>query len=119
MSHEKKARKNQSLRGILAGIIAVAGIATSTSAWAVTSPELTTLALVEYSDGTVILQDATGNNFYAQTFAANGCSAVSTDAVKAWLSEGQAAVLSGKTVKIYFTTPGAVNCLSALDLNKN
>jgi hypothetical protein len=38
------------------------------------------------------------------------------DTLKAWQSEAQAALLSGKSVKIYFNVCGGANYISALDL---
>ena|SRR5438552_17158060 len=112
-------RTSSKLRLLLAVAVVVVAMARATSAWAVTSPETTTVGLIEYMSGTLIIQDATGVNFYGQTGTQAGCTAnnQSIDTLKLWLSLGQAALLSGKTVKIYFNVCGGINYISALDLN--
>jgi hypothetical protein len=89
-------------------------------AWAVTSPETTTLGVVEYSSGNLLIQDATGNNFFGQLAAGSGCTAnnQTIDTLKSWLSMSQAALLAAKNVRIYFNVCGGINYISTLDLDK-
>jgi hypothetical protein len=88
-----------------------------------TSPITGGVNLVEFSPGTLIVQSA-GVNYYAQLNAATNCTTnnQTADTLKAWLSEAQAALLSGKSVQIYFNdcgpTGAPVHYISALDIKQ-
>jgi hypothetical protein len=89
-------------------------------AWAITSPETTTVGVVEYLPGSLLIQDAAGNNFGALLSSPAGCTAnnQTIDTLKMWQSMGQAALLAAKTVKIYFNVCGGNNFLAGFDIDK-
>jgi hypothetical protein len=80
-----------------------------------------TINILEYAPTNLTLQLATGTNYLATTSAAAGCTAynVSMDTIKLWQSLAQGALLSGKTVRVYFTQCSANNLryITTLDLN--
>jgi hypothetical protein len=84
-----------------------------------------TLSVVQYSvDGTLLLQmpSTSEDNFVAPASSpCAGISAASADTRKIWLSMGQAALLSGKTVRIYWSkcTGGTTPYITILDLTAN
>jgi hypothetical protein len=92
----------------------------SVPAWAVSSPEFTTVGVVEYSPGTLLVQDAGGNNFFAQLATQGGCTQFNQtiDTIKIWQSMAQSALLAGKAVRIYFNVCGNVNYIATLDVDK-
>jgi hypothetical protein len=69
----------------------------------------TTVKQVEYRNITLtpdlLLQSSNGTNFQATATYSPGCGVLtpSIDTVKLWASLGQAALLSGKNVTIYYT----------------
>jgi hypothetical protein len=73
---------------------------------------------MEYWGGTLVIQLSTGQNYHAVTSAASGCTAnnQSLDTLKVWASMAQSALLSGKRVKIYFTTCSNFSYIQVLDL---
>ena len=114
-------RAKSSLRAILSvATIMLALSAPGAKAWAVTSPESTTVGVVEYLPGFLLIQDAAGNNFGAWLASPAGCTAnnQTIDTVKSWLSMGQSALLSGKTVRIYFNVCGGNNFIAGFDIDK-
>lgn len=113
-------RTSSKVRLLLAIAVVVVALVRGTNAWAVASPESTTVGVIEYFSGTLIVQDASGVNFYGQLGTQTGCTAnnQTLDTLKIWLSLGQAALLSGKNVKIYFATCGGINYISAFDLDR-
>ena len=121
---------NQKSRGLLASLGLLAGVAVSSvaaTADATGSPTTpTTVIMVEYSSyatGTLTVQVAGSVNYFGQVSAQTGCTAnnQTVDTLKMWQSLAQAALLSGKTVKIYYNVCGTgsnqFNYIYALDLN--
>ena len=109
------------LRAILSiATVMVALAAGGGNALAITSPESTTVGVVEFLPGSLLIQDAAGNNFTAQLATQSGCTGnnQTIDTIKSWLSLGQAALLSGKTVRIYFNVCGGANYIAGFDLDK-
>jgi hypothetical protein len=95
--------------------------ASGATAWAITSPEDTTVAAVKNTGSSFQLQDAAGNLFSVATAAPSPCQTYSQslDTMKAWLSMSQSALLTGRTVRIYFNTCGnGVPYIAGLDLDK-
>jgi hypothetical protein len=91
--------------------------AATTSALAdVTS--LATPTVVEYSAGTVLVQLPGGTNYNGVLSAASGCTGnnQNADTLKAWTSLAQAALLSGKSLKIYYTPCAGTNYINTMDL---
>jgi hypothetical protein len=110
----------------IAAVILAVGVR-GAIAWAVTSPESTTVGIIEYLPGMLLVQDAAGNNFGAYLSSPPGTSPPpnyctgnnqTIDTLKEWLSMAQAALLSGKNVTIYSTVCGGNTFLSGLDLDK-
>jgi hypothetical protein len=77
-----------------------------------------TVSIVEFSPGTLLVQSA-GVNYYAQLTTGAGCTQYNrtADTLKAWQSLAQAALLSGKTVRIYYATCNNFRFITAFDLN--
>ena len=73
---------------------------------------------VEYSAGSLLVQLPGGANYLGVVSAAAGCTAnnQTLDTLKAWQSLTQAALLSGKSVKIYYNTCSSVNYISTVDI---
>jgi len=114
---------NKLRKRFTAGVAAF--VATTLSAWALaaTSPTDGTVNVVEVGPGSVLVQvqsGSTGTNFYAQL--TSPCSAVPSntpDTLKMYVSLAQAAVLSGKTVRIYWTAcSDGTPYIGGMDLNK-
>jgi hypothetical protein len=120
--------KRRAILSVTAILLAL-GIRGAT-AWAVTSPESTTVGIIEYLPGMLLVQDVAGNNFGAWLVTPNGtdsmghsvdCSGYNQtiDTLKEWLSMSQAALLSGKNVTIYSATCGTnIVVLTGIDLDK-
>jgi hypothetical protein len=107
-------------RGLLTLLCLAAGLAIGTTSRLAEAADtgLTTLNAVEYMQGTVLLQTANGVNYVGVLTAGAGCTThnKTIDTLKSWQSLGQAALLSGKNVKIYFTACGGTNYISAVDI---
>lgn len=93
--------------------------ASSLPAQAAVSP-IQSPVVVEYFANTLLVQLPGGVNYHGLVTSPAGCATPnqSIDTLKAWLSLSQAALLSGKTVKIGFNTCGALKVISAIDLNQ-
>jgi hypothetical protein len=104
--------------GALLGLAASLAIGTAAGTAAAADTGFTTLGAVEFSQGTLLVQTAAGSNYVSMLTAGVGCTAhnKNIDTLKSWLSMGQAALLSGKTVKIYFTACGGSNYISTFDI---
>ena len=73
------------------------------------------------STSSYIAMNCGGTSFYAWTTGVpTGCTAVSPDAAKAWLSLVQSAVLSGKKVTVYYSvcSSSTWNYISEIDLSQ-
>jgi len=84
-------------------LLAVGASATPASADIATNAS-GTVNQVEYTANLLMLQLPNGNNYVGST-TAPGCNssyAASLDSLKMWLSIGQSALLSGRTIKIYY-----------------
>jgi hypothetical protein len=116
-------------------MVRTAGLAMLTAALVVTMASSSALAasvvcvptVVEYSEGTLLVQcvteDAGQINYYAQTVVPSECTALSrnVETQKIWLSIAQTAILSGKSVRIYWefcplVPSGPTSRITALDL---
>jgi hypothetical protein len=76
-----------------------------------------TVAAVEYAPSNLLIQLSNASNFWAQTTAVPDCVGTnSVDTLKIWHSMGQAALLSGKRLKIYFVTCSGKNYITTVDL---
>lgn len=104
--------------GAILGLAASLAIGTVASVAAAADTGLTTLNAVEFSQGSLLVQTANGSNYVGMLTAGAGCTAhnKNLDTLKSWLSMGQAALLSGKRVKLYFTACGGSNYISAFDI---
>jgi hypothetical protein len=110
-----KKTKNAALSLALAVGMAVTAITPPAAAADVTG----TVSIVEFSHpGSLLIQSA-GVNYYAQLSPGAPCAAnnKTADTLKAWQSLGQAALLSGKTVRIYYASCNGFRFITALDLN--
>jgi hypothetical protein len=96
-------------------IVVAFSVALGISISALASSTTKTLKQVEYRNTTLtpdlLLQTSDGINYQATATLAPGCSvlAPSIDTVKIWASLGQAALLAGKNVQIYYTTCNSTN----------
>ena len=115
-SFGKKTKKAARTLALAVGL-AVVGI--SATAYAAHVNDV--VRIVEYMPDVLLIQtDGTVNNYYAMRSAGNSCRdySRSADTLKAWLSLGQAALLSGKGVRIYYAECGGKRHITAFDLNK-
>ena len=73
--------------------------------------------LVEYAQGTLLIQCPLGN-FLAQVTPPASCGtyAQNLETQKIWDSQVQAALLSGKGLRFYFTICGGTNYIQVVDL---
>jgi hypothetical protein len=111
------------LRGLLlATVVSAAMITASTPAFATTSTCAPTLVGYKSdASSSYIAMSCGGASYYAWTAGTpTGCTAVSADAAKSWVSLAQAAVLSGKQVTVIFSTCSTSNWnyISELDLKQ-
>lgn len=98
------------------GIAVLVVAADSTPAFAVTSPATCVPTDIGYSaTGMAVV---CGGNTYAawQTTPPSGCGTTGIDAIKIWTSLEQAALLSGKNIKITFTTCSGSYGITQVDL---
>jgi uncharacterized membrane protein YjfL (UPF0719 family) len=79
---------------------------------------VTTVNSLEYGWGNLLIQLSTGQNYLGVTSAVGGCTAnnQSVDTLKVWASMAQSALLSGKRLKIYFTTCSNTAYINGVDL---
>ena len=80
------------------------------------------VTVVEYVGGTqpfLLVQLGNTYNFYAYLNSPSGCAAhnQAPDTIKAWQSLAQAAVLSGRSVRVHWTLCNGAGYIWALDLN--
>ena len=79
------------------------------------------VSVVEYSPGNLLIQiaEVTNTNFFAYTSVGAPCEqyARTIDTIKVWVSLAQAALLSGKSVRLYSENCGSVDYITVLDLN--
>jgi len=110
-------------RLLLAGAAFLAVITPNTSAMAATQ-QICNPTLIGYNStatSSYVAMVCSGTAYYAWTAnAPTGCTAVSADAAKSWVSLAQSAVLSGKKVTLYFTPCGSSNWnyISEIDLDQ-
>lgn len=111
------------LIALLAGAVLMANSATGQAA-IVTGFYTGTLSIVEWQTaGKVLLQMPSTSevNFLGQTAqpCTGGAPATTTDTLKVWASLGQAALLAGKSVRIYWTkcSSSGTPYITAVDLN--
>jgi hypothetical protein len=111
----KKSRRSLATFSVLSAL-AIGSVATSAQA-AVTAP--TSVGIIEYYGGTLLVQ-LNGVNFYGQLATQAACTTnnQTIDTLKAWQSLAQAALLSGKQLKIYYNVCGSTNYITAMDLNQ-
>jgi hypothetical protein len=105
---------------MVSGFVALATTATATFGSSAAFAGQITCApnLIEYYNGTIIIQCAP-TNYLGHISPPSGCPGGQfIDTLKAWTSMAQAALLSGKNVQIYYDTCGGVNTITALDLIK-
>jgi hypothetical protein len=105
--------------GLLAAAVAVAVGGTAGTAHAQQYLE-GKVTVVEYSKQPLLLvQLSGGHNFYAHQQAPTLCTqySVSADTIKAWQNLAQAALLSGRTVRVYYYGCGGQSHIQTLDLN--
>lgn len=70
--------------------------------------------------GSLAIHCSNTNTWFFAKKALSGCTAVSVDTLKAWLSMAQAAILAGKTLTIDFTSCGGTATeFTWLQLNKS
>jgi hypothetical protein len=77
------------------------------------------VSIIEYVQGSLLVQ-MTSVNYVAQLATATGCTAnnVTIDTIKAFQSLAQSALLSGKTLRIYYTTCNSAQYINTMDLNQ-
>jgi hypothetical protein len=116
--------------GTVAVLVGLSVMATSTPAFATCANGVTPGSncqgtpvspnLVEYGTSGLIVQVNGGTNYYGQLTAQSGCTGnnQTTETLKQWLSLAQAALLSGKQLRVYYNICGSNNQLYivALDL---
>lgn len=105
--------KTLGLSAILSTLLAVS-IGKSAVAGSVTCVPNT----IEYYNATLIVQ-CSPTNYYAQTYPpASPCEANVNflDNMKMWMTLAQSALLSGKSLKIEYTTCGTTNYINVIDL---
>lgn len=114
MIHFNKKMRSLSTMVAIASTLAIASASASALA---SSPTTATCQLVKVSAGTLVIQIPGNVSYYAQLNAV-GCTTnnQSADTLKAWTSLAQAALVSGKSLQIYFNVCGGINYISALDL---
>jgi hypothetical protein len=111
-------KNTKGIRGALLGVAAALTVAGfSLVADAAVTP-ISAVNTVEYSQGWLLVQLASGVNYTAKITPVSGCSAyaVNTDTLKAWLSVSQSAFLSGRRLKIYYTACGGENYIQTMDI---
>ena len=74
---------------------------------------------VEYAETPILLLSA-NNILYKAQLPAPGCSmpAISVDTLKTWTSLSQAALLSGKTIRIYYDVCSSTNFIRDIVLKR-
>jgi hypothetical protein len=114
MKHSNGDRWTRRYARILAGTTATAVLALASTASAAFSDGVP--AQVEYGGPTAqLLISLNGSNFVGQIASPNcgGVLANSADSVKIWESQAQAAFLSGKRLRVYYTTcPSGVSYIA-------
>jgi hypothetical protein len=112
----KNLNKPRRLSFLLAAVAALALTVASTKASAAVDG---TVTVIEYFPNSLLVQVASVN-YFAVTATVAGCTANNRtlDDIKIFASMSQAALLAGKTVRIYFTTCGGVNYIGGFDLDK-
>ena len=110
-------KSSKSLRAAL-GLVATLAVAATTTLAHADASGTTTVNAVEYSSGQLLIQLSTGVNYIGTTGAPAGCTSFnqSVDTLKAWTSMAQSALLSGKRLKVYFTTCSSVPYIQTLDI---
>jgi hypothetical protein len=105
----------------ITGIAIVAAIgAMTTLAFAnPPSPTQQKVNAVEYSNNTLLVQLADGSNYVGSTSAPAPCTSASVDTLKVWASQAQAALLSGHTLKIYYTNCNSTPFINTIDIWNN
>jgi len=113
-------KKKRSLHHKLLALAAVVGMATTVSQATATSTVTDTVQLIEYMEGTLIVQTGNSVNYYGQLVTQAGCTHINkkADTLKAWQGLAQAALLSGKSVRIYYDTCNSIRYIYAIDLIK-
>jgi len=111
--------KSRGAFAVVAVLIGAAAGTVTATAHAAVSP-VTTVNIVEFGPGALLVQLTGGVNYVAQLNTQAGCTAnnQTMDTLKGYQSMAQAALLAGKTVKIYFNVCGGSNYISGLDLNQ-
>ena len=102
---------------LLAAIVATAAI--GTPAFAVTSPQTCVPTFVGYSattGNTNLAIKCGGNTFMGWNTNTSGCTNVSTDTTKMWMSLAQAALLSGQQIDIVFSGCSGYSDILEIDL---
>lgn len=110
-----RTRNGFALLAVAAGL----AIGLQTSAASAAPSPVAQAAIVEYSNGQLLLQLAgSGTNYVGVLTAGAGCTAnnQTADTLKAWLSIAQASLLSGKNVLIYYNVCGGSNYIAAIDI---
>ena len=97
---------------------AIAAIAATTTLARADVTSVTTVNAVEYFSDSLLIQLSTGVNYVGVTSAVSGCTGnnQSLDTLKLWTSMAQSALLSGKRLRIYFTTCSNISYINGLDL---
>ena len=115
--------KATSSRKLASGLVATAlGLAlctVQTSAFANVAGAASP-TVVEYQPGVLLVQLPGGTNYIGVLNAVAGCTSnsQSIDTLKQWTSLAQAALLSGKSVKVFFNVCGGFNYISTIDINQ-
>jgi hypothetical protein len=109
--------KAKTCRAVLS-VSAILAIAMATTPVRADATSVVTVNAVEYTNGMLLIQLSTGQNYHAVTSAVSGCTAnnQSLDTLKVWASMAQSALLSGKRLKIYFTACSSFSYINTLDL---
>ncbi len=114
---------NTKSRGLAVSVgVAASLIIATVSTLAHATDAFTTVGVVEYAPNSLLVQGADGVNYLAKINAPSGCTSnnQTIDTLKAWQSLAQAALLSGKTVRIYYNvcSSNSQNYIAAMDLDK-
>jgi hypothetical protein len=108
------------MRGLFFAAILTFGVITpSAPAHAVSSPVQCSPTEVGYSSAGYAVFVCGGNNYLVWLSGApSGCGNATMDIIKLWMSEAQAALLSGKNLNIYFSVCSGSNGAYQVDIQQ-
>jgi len=102
---------------LVAAAMGLALCTAQSSAFAAVSAQVSP-TVVEYQPGVLLVQLPGGTNYIGVLNTVAGCTTYNQtiDTLKNWTSISQAALLSGKSVKLYYTVCGGQNYITTIDI---